>query len=87
MIRRRFSLSHPLSAEWRERFSWLPPHLFTPDLAEHLRQDAEALIAILTRVGPWDPGGISPFQERAGRELARREDRRYDAYGAATSAD
>ena len=38
-------------------------------------------------VGPWQPGGISPFQERAGRELARREDRRYDAYGAATSAD
>ena len=23
-------------------------------------------------VGPWQPGGISPFQERAGRELARR---------------
>jgi hypothetical protein len=38
-------------------------------------------------VGPWQPGGISPFQERAGRELARREDRRYDEYGAATSAD
>ncbi len=38
-------------------------------------------------VGPWQPGGISPFQERSGRELARREDRRYDSYGAATSAD
>jgi hypothetical protein len=25
-------------------------------------------------VGPWQPGGISPFQERAGRELAARED-------------
>jgi len=38
-------------------------------------------------VGPWQPGGISPFQERAGREQARRDDRPYDAYGAATSAD
>jgi hypothetical protein len=38
-------------------------------------------------VGPWQPGGISPFQERSGRELARREARKYDAYGAATSAD
>jgi len=33
-------------------------------------------------VGPWDPGGISPFQERAGRALAEREGRPYDAYGA-----
>src|SRR2546429_7671229 len=38
-------------------------------------------------VGPWQPGGVRPFQERSGRELARREDRKYDAYGAATSAD
>ncbi|HKF91045.1 MAG TPA: hypothetical protein VKC52_06145 [Acidimicrobiia bacterium] len=38
-------------------------------------------------VGPWQPGGISPFQERAAREQARRDDRPYDAYGAATSDD
>ena len=38
-------------------------------------------------VGPWQPGGISPFQERAGREQARRDDRRFEANGAARSAD
>jgi len=38
-------------------------------------------------VGPWEPGGISPFQERCGRELAERERRPYEEYGAATSAD
>ncbi len=37
-------------------------------------------------VGPWQPGGISPFQERAGHELADREGRPYEAYGAASSA-
>ncbi|HMG28054.1 MAG TPA: hypothetical protein VKH36_14715 [Acidimicrobiia bacterium] len=38
-------------------------------------------------VGPWQPGGISPFQERSGRELAQREHRPYESYGARTSAD
>ena len=38
-------------------------------------------------VGPWEPGGISPFQERCGRELAERERRPYEEYGAATSTD
>ena len=33
-------------------------------------------------VGPCDPGGISAFQQNAGRELARRLGRRYSAYGA-----
>jgi hypothetical protein len=37
-------------------------------------------------VGPWDHGGISPFQLNAGRELARRLGRSYDAYGASTTA-
>jgi len=34
-------------------------------------------------VGPWSPGGISPFQINAGRELATRLDRPYESYGAA----
>jgi len=38
-------------------------------------------------VGPWHPGGISSFQERSGRELAEREERAYESYGASTSAD
>jgi hypothetical protein len=36
-------------------------------------------------VGPWQPGGISPFQERCGRELAQREGRPYEAYGTSTA--
>jgi hypothetical protein len=38
-------------------------------------------------VGPWQPGGISPFQERFGRELAAEQERTYESYGASTSAD
>jgi hypothetical protein len=32
--------------------------------------------------GPWEPGGISPFQLRAGRAAAERENRPYDSFGA-----
>jgi hypothetical protein len=34
-------------------------------------------------VGPWEPGGISPFQVGAGRDVATREGRPYEPYGAA----
>lgn len=44
-------------------------------------KDAEALIA--GSRGPWEAGGISPFQLHAGRSLADAEGRPYDAYGAA----
>jgi hypothetical protein len=33
-------------------------------------------------VGPWERGGISPFQVNAGRELAAKSGRPYDAHGA-----
>jgi len=33
-------------------------------------------------VGPWEPGGISPFQAAAGQALADAEGRPYEAYGA-----
>ena len=33
-------------------------------------------------VGPWERGGISPFQDGAGRDRARDEGRPYEAYGA-----
>jgi hypothetical protein len=33
-------------------------------------------------VGPWQRGGISPFQMNAGRELADAQGREYDAHGA-----
>ena len=31
---------------------------------------------------PWEPGGISPFQQRHGRGVAEAEGREYDSYGA-----
>ena len=34
-------------------------------------------------VGPWQPGGISPFQLAAGRKMAEAEGRTYDSFGAA----
>ena len=33
-------------------------------------------------IGPWSPGGISPFQRGSGMKLAAAEGRRYDSYGA-----
>jgi hypothetical protein len=33
-------------------------------------------------VGPWEPGGISPYQLNAGQELARKFGREYDSHGA-----
>jgi len=36
---------------------------------------------------PWEPGGISAYQYRAGRQAAEQHDRRYDSYGAAPPAD
>ncbi len=37
-------------------------------------------------VGPWEPGGISPFQVAAGSAMAARADRPYDSYGASPLA-
>jgi hypothetical protein len=36
-------------------------------------------------IGPWEPGGISEFQQRAGRALADRERRPYEPYGASVT--
>jgi hypothetical protein len=33
-------------------------------------------------VGPWEPGGISPFQVSSGEALAERQGRAYDCFGA-----
>jgi hypothetical protein len=38
-------------------------------------------------VGPWEEGGISPFQVRAGTELADRAGRPYESYGALVPDD
>lgn len=44
-------------------------------------KSAEAVAA--GSVGPWERGGISPFQLKMGQEMAAREDRPYDPHGAA----
>ena len=46
-------------------------------------KDSEAVAA--GSRGPWEPGGISPFQLKLGHAQAEAEGRRYDPYGAALS--
>ncbi len=36
-------------------------------------------------VSPWEPGGISPFQDQAGRDLAEAEGREYESFGASVA--
>ena len=36
-------------------------------------------------VGPWQKGGISPFQINAGREAAEKLGKAYDAHGASVA--
>lgn len=62
-----FSLAHLPVAEVRERFG--------------LRAKSAAAVAAGS-VGPWEPGGISPFQLAGGRAAAEREGRPYDSFGA-----
>ena len=54
-------------AEARERFSLV---------------DKSARATTAGSVGPWEPGGISPFQVNSGRELATKLGRTYDPLGA-----
>ena len=44
------------AAQFRKRFRWLRPTLFLPALAKDLKKDADTLLAVLKRVGPWDDG-------------------------------
>lgn len=44
------------STQYRTRFKWLPPHLFTRALKKRLLSDARALIAVLDACGAWNPG-------------------------------
>ena len=62
-----FSVAHQSCEELRERFHLVP-------------KSPEALAA--GSVGPWERGGISPFQMNAGRALAAAQGRPYDAHGA-----
>lgn len=42
------------TSQFKRRFKWLPPALFVKALAEHLRNDATALLRILHKCGEWD---------------------------------
>lgn len=44
-----------LSTRHKTNFEWLRADLFVPDLADHLRQDAERLFSILESIVEWDP--------------------------------
>ncbi len=53
------------------------------EVREHFGVEAKAPVAIAQgSVGPWEPGGISPFQWDAGHALARAEGRDYESFGA-----
>ncbi len=58
-------------------------HLGISDAREHFGIPPKSPDAIAAgSVGPWEPGGISPFQVRTGMDLAQRHGRPYAAYGA-----
>ena len=63
-----FAVAHQSCEDVRARFNLVPK--------------AEAAVAAGS-VGPWEPGGISPFQMKAGHELAAERGVPYDAHGAA----
>jgi len=63
-----FAVAHQSCEDVRARFNLVPK--------------AEAAAAAGS-VGPWEPGGISPFQMKAGHELAAERGVPYDAHGAA----
>ncbi len=53
------------------------------EVREHFNVVAKSEKAVAAgSVGPWERGGISSFQDAAGRELAEAEGREYDSFGA-----
>ncbi len=42
-------------AKFKKRFDWLDSAAFKQSLAQHLRQDANALLGVLNRSGEWNP--------------------------------
>lgn len=66
------------------RFDWFTAADLPIDAARQrfgvVAKSADALAA--GSVGPWEPGGISPFQLDAGMRAADAEQRPYRAYGA-----
>ena len=50
------------AAHFRRRFKWLRPELFDESLAEDLKKDAEALMAVLELAGAWDANRDTKLQ-------------------------
>ena len=65
-----FAVAHQPCEELRARFHLLPKTQAAVDAGS---------------VGPWQRGGISPFQVKCGRELAAAQGRPYDAHGASVA--
>jgi len=49
-------------SHFRRRFKWLRPELFDESLAEDLKKDADALIAVLKDAGAWDANRDAKLQ-------------------------
>jgi hypothetical protein len=49
------AIYHTYQNNYRQRFRWLPNHLFTATLAEHLLLDAQHLLQILEHCHTWNP--------------------------------
>ncbi|MDX2109649.1 MAG: helicase-related protein [Verrucomicrobiota bacterium] len=43
------------STQYKSRFKWLRPTLFSSSLARHLRADGDSLLDMLSNCGPWNP--------------------------------
>ena len=50
------------SSQFRRRFKWLRPELFTAVLAKDLAKDANALMGVLQHTGAWDPSRDTKLQ-------------------------
>lgn len=56
---------------FKKRFDWIGANVFTEALADHLREDAETLIAILNKSGAWDASKDTKLEELV--KLVKRE--------------
>lgn len=50
------------ATQFRRRFKWLKPELFDDNLADDLREDAQALMTVLKNAGDWDASKDTKFQ-------------------------
>jgi superfamily II DNA or RNA helicase len=51
--------------EFERRFAWLSPKFFNEDLRAALEADTRALLAVLQKVGPWQPSNDAKLQALA----------------------